>query len=187
MLNKFSQEDYMENQVIENQAAINVPSVYHLKCPQCGADSFRILGKKGALGKSIGVGVAFGAIGNLVANASSKDDYAYEPIQYKCIVCQKKFEALPLLAQPDEILSVPCKIIFKRLSSFVGMAVSQSVWLNGIKIGSIKNGKAIEFPTYVRYNTLFVSDQYGVAFKTDYKFEAQPGGCVEVQFKRKFK
>jgi len=77
--------------------------------------------------------------------------------------------------------------IFKRISSIVEMAVSQSVWMNGVKISPIKNGKAIEFFTPVKYNTLFVTDQHGVAFKTDYKFEASPGGSVEVKFKRKFK
>ena len=128
----------------------------------------------------------FGAVGNLVANSISKDDYTFEPINCKCLTCGKKFETLPLVAQPDEILPQPCKIIFTRMSSFVGMAVSQSIWMNGVKISPIKNKQTIEFMTFTRYNTLFVTDQFGVAFKADYKFEAQPGGVVEVRFKRKF-
>ena len=176
----------MENQVATPVSTVNAPSLYRLRCPQCGAGSLRMLGKKGALGKSIAVGAAFGAVGNIVANAVSVSEYTYEPMNFKCETCGNKFEALPLTAQPDEILPVPCKIVFNRLSSFVGMAVSQFVWLNGVKIGPVKNGKTLEFPVYTRYNSIAVTDQYGVAFKTDYKFEAQPGGCVWVKFKRKF-
>ena len=177
----------MDTQVAAQANTVNVPSTYYLKCPYCGAGNFRILGKKGALGASIGIGVAFGALGNIVTNAVTKDDYAYEPINYKCESCGQKFEAYPLAAQPDEILPAPCKVVFTRLSSFVGMWVSQSVWMNGIKMGPIKNGKTLEFDTYVKNNTLFVTDQYGVAFRGSYKFEAQPGACVTVRFKRKFK
>ena len=177
----------MENQSAEQSSAISVPSIYNLKCPHCGTSDLQILGKKGAMGKAIAVGAAFGAIGNLVANSMSKEDYTFEPVNFKCKICKKKFQSLPLNAQPDEILQKPCKIVFTRLSSFIGMAVSQNVWMNGVKIGTVKNGKTIEFVTYTKHNTLFVTDQYGVAFKTDYKFEAQQGGCVEVKFKRKFK
>lgn len=181
----------MDNQVaaqsnINQINPVNAPSTYYLKCPYCGSDNLRILGKKGSLGASIAVGSLFGAAGNLVANSISKDDYTYEPTNYKCESCKQKFESLPLLAQPEEILSEPCKIVFTRLSSFVGMAVSQNLWMNGVKIGPVKNGKTVEFFTMIKFNTMFMTDQYGVAFKGDYKFEAQPGGVVEVRFKRKF-
>ena len=172
----------MDNQI--NQ--VNAPSTYYLKCPHCGSNNLRILGKKGSLGASIAIGGAFGAIGNLAANAMSKDDFAYEPVNYKCESCKQKFQSLPLAAQPDEILPEPCRIVFTRMSSFVGMAVSQNVWMNGVKIGPVKNGKTLEFTTMTKYNTMFVTDQYGVAFRGDYKFEAQPGGIVNVRYKRKF-
>jgi len=142
---------------------------------------------KGAMGKAVGMGIALGAVGNMLANDASKDDYTYAPLNYKCETCHKKFEAFPYAAQPDEILQQPCKIIFTRLSSFIGMFVSQSIWLNGIKIGSVKNGKTIEFVTHIKSNIIFVTDQYGMAFKTDYRFEARSGGSVGVKFKRKFK
>ncbi|MCL1859501.1 MAG: hypothetical protein FWF92_09765 [Oscillospiraceae bacterium] len=176
----------MDNQNAQQVNAVNAPSVYYLKCPFCGSNNLRVLGKKGALGASIAIGGMFGAVGNLVADSISQDNFTYEPTNYKCEACKQKFEALPLAAQPDEILTEPCKIVFTRASSFVGMWVSQTVWMNGVKLGSIKNGKTIEFMTMTKYNTLFVTDQYGVAFKGDYKFEAQPGGITQVRFKRKF-
>lgn len=166
---------------------VQLPSLYYLKCPHCGGGEFRILGKKGAMGKSIGMGLAFGAVGALVANSMEKTNYDFEPINYKCNACSKKFESMPLVAQQNEILPQPAVVAFKRASSFVGMAVTQFVWLNGVKIAAVKNGQAIEFPVFTQYNTIFVTDQFGVAFKGDYKFEAQPGGRVEVKFNRKFK
>jgi len=162
-------------------------SLHRLKCPHCGGCDFEILGKKGALGKSLAVTAAFGAIGNLVQSSISKDDLKLEPTNYKCLSCKKKFESLPLLVQQDEMLTTPCEITFTRLSSFVGMAVSQTVWLNGVKMSSVSNGKTVNFKTYVKHNTIFVTDHTGVAFKDSYKFEAHQGGKVEVRFKRKFR
>ena len=170
----------------QNIAPVNAPSTYYLKCPYCGAGNLQILGKKGSLGASIVVGGVFGAVGNLVANSMSESDYSYHPMNYRCLTCRKKFESLPLTAQPEEILAQPCRIVFTRMSSFIGMAVAQHVWMNGVKIGPVKNGKTLEFMTVLRYNTLFVTDHMGVAFKGDYKFEAQPGGIVQVRYKRKF-
>jgi hypothetical protein len=93
---------------------------------------------------------------------------------------------MPLDALPDEYLSAPCALNFERVSSFVGMAVVQNVHLNGIKIGPIKNGQTLNFSTLVKYNTLFVTDMYGVAFKDPYRFEASPGGTINVRWNRKF-
>lgn len=148
---------------------------------------FKILSSKGSKSKSIGISAAFGAVGALVADSMNKDDNAPQLIEYKCVSCGKKFDSFPLLAQPEEILSAPCNITFKRKSSFVGMAVSQLIWLNGVKISPVKNGKVVQFQTITKHNTIFVTDQFGVAFKGNYKFEAQPGGMIEVQFNRKFK
>jgi DNA-directed RNA polymerase subunit RPC12/RpoP len=162
------------------------PSLYRLTCPHCNGREFEILGKKGALGKSIAISAAFGAIGNLTQSLLGKDDYNLEPTLYKCLECKKKFESLPLLAQEDEILSRPCEISFKRLFHLVGMGVSNSVWLNGVKMNSVSVGKTVNFMTSVKHNTVFVTDR-GVAFGGAFKFEAQPGGKVELRFTRKFK
>ena len=171
---------------MENQT-VNIPSTHALVCPKCQKSNLKILGTKGSKGAAIGIGVAFGAIGNLVANSGSKDDFSLKPIQYKCTACGNKFESFPLAAAPEEILETPCTVSFKRLSSFVGIAVAQNVWLNGVKVASVGNGKTVTFETSVKHNTVFVTDQYGVAFKGDYKFEAESGGSEEIRFKRKFK
>ena len=175
------------NNQSENQPQKNVPSVYTLVCPKCGKNDFKILGTKGSKGAALGIGMAFGAIGNMVANSVSKKDITLQPVQYKCKSCGNKFESLPMVAGADEILDEPCTVNFKRLSSFAGMAVAQHVWLNGVKVGPVSNGKTITFKTFTKHNTVFVTDQYGVAFKGDYKFEAQNGGSVDINFKRKFK
>ena len=162
------------------------PSLHALSCPKCGKNDFKVLGTKGAKGAAVGIGMAFGAIGNLVASATSKDNYELKPVQYKCKACGKKFDSYPSEAAPEEILDKPCTINFNRLSCFTGMAVAQNVWLNGIKVGSVNNGKSITFQTFTKHNTVFVTDQYGVVIKEDHKFEAQSGDTVELNFKRKF-
>lgn len=182
----------MENQQNVNSSSAanaeqpNVPSIHELACPKCQNRDLNILGTKGSKGAAIGMGMALGAVGNLIANASNKDDFTLRPIQYKCKSCGNKFESLPLVAKPEEILEKPCTVNFHRLSRFVGMAVSQDVYLNGVKVGTVGNGKSITFETVTKHNTIFVADQYGVAFKGDFKFEAQAGGTVEVRFKGKF-
>ncbi|MCD7948616.1 MAG: hypothetical protein LUG13_10130 [Oscillospiraceae bacterium] len=176
----------MENQMEQETNAVQAPSLYNLNCPNCGSNDFSIIGSKGAKGKSVGVSMAFGSVGALVTNAITKDSTSIEPLSCKCKSCKKKFDSLPMVAPPEEILSAPCKITFTRKSAFTGMAVSQMVWLNGIKVGSVGNGKTIEFQTINKHNTLFVTDQFGVALPGDYKFEACPGGTVTVDFKRKF-
>lgn len=182
------QENHLENSGSpQNTKQANYPSTRDLVCPKCSGSNLNILGTKGAKGTAVGMGMALGAIGNLVADSISKDDFTFQPVNYKCASCGKKFEALPLKAKPDEILDQPCTVTFTRLSCFAGMAVSQNVWLNGMKAGSIGNGKTITFQTFVKHNTVFVTDQYGVAFKGHYTFEAQSGGTEEINFKKKFK
>lgn len=167
-------------------AQINYPSLYRLTCPKCGQNDLKVLGTKGAKGASVGIGMAFGAVGNLVASSMSKDEATLQPVQYQCKSCKNKFDSLPFNAELDEILDQPCTINFTRLSSFVGMAVVQGVWLNGVKIGTISNGKSMTFQTFTKHNTVYVTDQYGVVINGDYKFEAQSGGTQEIRFKRKF-
>lgn len=178
------------NPEIPNQPADttqrNFPSLHKLTCPKCGKNDLKVLGTKGSKGASIGIGMAFGAIGNIIASSASKDEASLQPIQYQCKSCRNKFDSLPLNAVPDEILSEPCTITFTRLSSFVGMAVLQGVWLNGVKVGSIENGKTMTFQTFTKHNTIFVTDQYGVVINEAYSFEAQSGGQQNVNFKRKF-
>ena len=162
------------------------PSVEGLRCPNCGGTDLNIIGTKGATGKAVGIGLMFGAIGNMVMDASSKKDIELKPVRYQCAGCKNKFEEMPLVAPPEELLEQPCTVTLHRLSSPLGMAVTQQVFLNGVKMGNVKNGKDITFQTYTRHNTVFVTDQYGVAFKGSFKFIAESGGTQEITFKRKF-
>ena len=176
----------MDNQTYNQGHAVSAPSLFRLNCPRCGTYDYQVLGKKGAKGKAIGVGAMFGAVGDWVASSISENNFNLEPMNYKCKACGAKFESVPLLAQPDEILQAPCRIIFTRMSGIAGMGVAQSVWLNGVKVAAVGNGETKELVTYIRYNTLFVTDQYGVAFADVHKFEASAGGYIEVRFNRKF-
>ena len=161
------------------------PSVKKLSCPYCGKKEFKIIGTKGAVGSAIG-GSMFGAVGNMVASSASKKDFEIKPIRYQCLGCRKKFEAVPQAADEDELLASPCTVTLRRLSSFVGMAVSQQVFLNGVKIGNVKNNSEITFKTYTKHNVVFITDQYGVAFPGSYTFTAADGGSENINFKRKF-
>ncbi len=165
---------------------VQYPSVKNLKCPECGADDLRIIGTKGASAAAISVGVLTGAIGNLAMDKASKGDFTLMPVKYQCQKCKKKFETLPLVAEESEVLEQPCTVNLTRLSSMVGMAVSQQVYLNGVKVGNVKNGATLTFSTNVRENTVFVTDQYGLAFPGKFTFTAESGGTQEIKFKRKF-
>ncbi|MGX8773981.1 MAG: hypothetical protein ACSW8G_02870, partial [Bacillota bacterium] len=129
---------------------------------------------------------AFGAIANVALDSKSKSDFEYKPVRYQCLGCKNKFEADPLAAPEEEILAEPCRVVFHRLKSAVGMAVTQQVFLNGIKVGNVGNGQDLEFLTFTKHNTVFVTDQAGVAFPGSYTFTAESGGTEEIQFKRKF-
>ena len=138
------------------------------------------------MGKAIAVAGMFGAIGNMAMNAASKNDFALMPINYKCMRCKNKFETLPVVAPDNEVLSQGCTVNFHRLSAFTGMAVSQQVYLNGVKVGAVKNKSDLVFKTYTKHNTVFVLDQYGLALPGIYRFEAQDGGVQEINYRRKF-
>lgn len=157
-----------------------------LKCPHCGSEQIRATGTKGALGAAVATGATLGALGNLAAGSSAAANRATEPLQYKCSACGAKFQSMPLEARPEDVLPQPCTVTFTRGSSVVGAAVVQIVYLNGVKMGPVKNGQSIVFPTFCRENVVFVTDQYGVAFKDEYRFAAQPGGSAAVRFCRGF-
>lgn len=160
------------------------PSVKNLQCPHCNGTEFKILGTKGSTGKAVGA-FLFGAIGNLVQSSESKNDYELRPIRYKCLSCNQKFESVPFEAAEDELLDEPCTVVLHRLSSLVGMAVLQQVFLNGVKVGTVKNNKELSFQTYTKHNVIFVTDHSGIAFDS-YTFTAESGRMKTLKFKRKF-
>ncbi len=166
----------------------SIATLKGLKCPQCGSEDLLAVGKRGAGGGEIAAVLLGGAVANLIVsrNAVKEGSGSAEPLGYRCRACKAKFQSLPLTAAGEDVLSAPCTIYFTRLGSFVGAMVAQVVYLNGVRCGAVKNGKTISFQTSNRWNTLFVTDQYGVAFADMYRFEAVPGGVVEVKFNRKF-
>ena len=108
-------------QPVEPQSKGQYPSVAALVCPSCGQKNLRVIGTKGAMGKAVlGAGM-FGAIGNMVADSRSKENFELLPVKYQCLSCKTKFDTLPLTATDDEVLDVPCTVVFHRLSSAVGM------------------------------------------------------------------
>ncbi|MDR0796980.1 MAG: DUF805 domain-containing protein [Tannerella sp.] len=168
-------------------------SIRDLKCPHCGNDDLKVIGEKGATKRTVItllIGLPLFPLGLFIASivagnmAKARESM---PVRYKCNRCKHKFTGEPKEAIPEEVLSTPCEIRFERISNFVGSMMPQMVYLNGIKIGIAKNGKTLTFPTHVKQNTVFVTDQYGTAFPGHYSFEAQPGGLVSMRFDRKFK
>jgi len=162
----------------------NIMTIKDMKCPVCGADEFIAIGSKGAGWRMI-IGAFIGWF--LFRQFFAKKITANWPVYYKCKKCKHKFLGEPVEAPREEILSAPCVIQFERTWNLVGAALLQIVHLNGLKIGTVKNGKTITFQTHVRKNVIFVTDQYGVAFSDQLTFEAQPGASMSVRFNRKFK
>jgi Zn finger protein HypA/HybF involved in hydrogenase expression len=173
-----------ENQ--QETIEISNPTLTGIKCPECGSEKYIIKGT-GSLGASLGKQFLFGGVGNMVSSSRSKNDFELKPVKFKCKDCKKDYETLPNDAEEDELLEQPCTITFKRLSGIWGAAIRHQVFLNGIKIGTVKNGSEITFQTRTKENTIFVTDMHGVAFNDTYEFTAESGGEEYVKFKRKFK
>lgn len=165
---------------------INNPTLVGIVCPECGSDNYQIQGT-GSVGASIGKQLLFGGVGNMVASSRSKDDFELKNVKCRCKDCKKKFEVLPNDASKDELLEKPCTITLKRLSGIWGAAVRQQVYLNGVKVGTVKNGSEITFQTNTKTNAIFVTDHHGVAFNDLYEFTAESGGEEYIKFKKKFK
>ena len=163
-----------------------VATLKGLRCPQCGSEDLDVKGKAGSMGKEVAGAFFGGAIANLAMSSSASKNTETVPLAYVCRSCKHKFQSPPLAAPQEDVLSAPCTISFTRVSSFVGALAAQVVYLNGVNCGAVKNGATITLQTSNRWNTMFVTDQYGVAFKSVYRFEAVPGGTVAVRFKRKF-
>ncbi len=161
------------------------PSLKGLHCPNCNGTELKYLGTKGSVGKAVGAAM-FGAIGNLIQSSQAKNNFEVVPIRCQCQNCKKKFEAEPLVAAEDEILDAPCTVVLHRKGSFVGSMVVQQVFLNGVKVGSVKNKEELKFETYTKHNVIFVTDHNGMAFPGEYTFTAESGGTETIEFKRGF-
>lgn len=164
----------------------NTMTLKGLKCPKCDCEDLKIKGKPKALAKEMTNFLLFGNIGNIVSSKMASKNYETSELSYECKNCRHKFESMPLVATEEDILEYPCTINFTRIKSLVGCAVVQMVYLNGVNCGSVKNGATITFQTNNRWNKVFVTDSYGVAFPDVYCFEAVANGNVNINFKRKF-
>ena len=170
----------------DEKIQINNPTLEGVKCPKCGSKNYLIRGT-GSVAASAGKQLLFGGVGNMVASSRSKDNFEIKPVRFVCRDCKEKFEALAEDAGKDQLLEKPCKITFKRLSSLIGAAIRYQVFLNGVKVGTVKRGSEITFNTFTRSNVIFVTDPHGIAFNDVYEFTAESGGEEHVKFKRKFK
>ena len=155
------------------------------KCPNCGSAEWKITGLPGATGRVILISF-FGLIGNAIASSGLKKLKDDDPFIFKCLSCGKKWDAAPVAAPNEERLESPCSITVERPGGFVGAAVGQYAYLNGIRIGILSSGKSLSFATNVKHNVLYFTDLSGTVYK-DYKFfDAESGGSQSFKFNRKF-
>jgi ribosomal protein L34E len=155
------------------------------KCPQCGSDEWKPAGLPGATGRAVLI-TFLGIIGNAIASSSLKKRKDDDPFVCKCASCGKKWESIPVKAPEEERLESPCSINVTRPGGFVGAAVGQYTYLNGIRIGILKNGNTLSFKTNVKHNLLYFTDLSGTVYKDFKRFEAEAGKSKNFNFNRKF-
>jgi hypothetical protein len=130
-------------------------------------------------------GREFGLAGRFIVGAFDKSGYdpdKHEEIEYKCLDCKGKFfvEKKPSAFVDD--FHEPFTITFFREKKFVGAMMPQVVFLNGFRVGIVKNGQAIRFTTNKIKNVLVVTDYNGMAFPDYLSFEAFEGGSKNIRF-----
>lgn len=148
-------------------------------CPKCGSEDLEPICAAGSTARAIAALALGPVLEALVPHADS------DRLQYRCAACHQAFVAEPPVSAESPELT--CTVRLHRDSSLVGAAVPQVVYLNGERIGEVKNGRVLEFVTTVRSNLVNVTDNGGTAFKDSCRFDAVDGGVVEVHFNRKFK
>jgi ABC-type nickel/cobalt efflux system permease component RcnA len=156
------------------------------KCPKCGSAEWRPLALPGYMGRAI-IMVLLGIIGNGIASSALRKKKDDDPFILKCEGCGEKWEAAPSEAAEEEWLETPCGITISRPGGLVGAAVGQYVFLNGIRVGVLKNGGSLSFQTNVKHNILYCTDLSGAVFRDYRRFEAEPEGNKSFSFNRKFR
>jgi hypothetical protein len=170
------------------------PSLLTVRCPRCGAGNPDVVGTKGSQVEAdggVGLGFAFGAIGSMAENYAIVERgiakaLAYSDTAFKCYACGFAFFALPAEAGQAELLAAPATVTAVRQPNRKDKAEPQHVFLNGVLVGTVGDGQAVTFSTTVRFNTLFVTNQYGKALGRAYRFEAAPGAGYLLPFDRGF-
>ena len=78
-------------------------------------------------------------------------------------------------------LDTPCKVSIQRPSSFMGAWVEVHVYLHGIEVGRLKNGKTINFSTDYATNEMhLIYVPAGNEVKVN--FPAMAGGIINLSF-----
>jgi len=153
-------------------------SMLPVKCPKCGSKSYIPTGTHNSANADLGA----------VDKTPSGEDFITLstlpalPLGYQCNECKHKFISFPVEAIENERLEQPCTVLLKRMSNFVGSATINMVYLNGVKVSGLNNGKAISFPTQVKHNELVIADHMGNACKAVCRFEAVSGGKVQIHY-----
>ena len=133
------------------------------------------------------MGLIYGINGVLVNAKNVANQAEAAPLEYVCNDCKKYFLTGPLIAGPEEILQTPAVVNVERLRNMYGAAVSFFVYINGYKVGEVKNGGTITFQTPLRFNTLAITNSIGVAFKAGTtRFRAKSGETINLRFNKKF-
>jgi hypothetical protein len=155
------------------------------KCPQCGSAEWRPIGLPGFFWRGL-LMLPFSLLGLLIGASAMKRRKDNDPFILKCEGCGKKWKSAPSNATQEECLEFPCDITVSRPKSFVGAAMSYFMFLNGIRMGVLKNGGCLNFQTNVRHNIFYAADVSGAVFVDYRRFEAEPNGRITFNFNRKF-
>lgn len=82
-------------------------------------------------------------------------------------------------SEDKEALEAPCSVSITRLSSMLGAANKVNAVLNGVEVGTLKNGQTLETTTSFRQNKLlmvFTNDNQTRSLE----FEAESNGHVRI-------
>jgi hypothetical protein len=154
-----------------------------LACPVCAAADIKALGTKGFAGRQL-VTILFGFFAGVALGRVEQKNTKDKAIIYKCSKCGNKWTAFPVVAAESGCLKTPCEIHVIREGSIIGGIMNQFVYLNGKKIGPIKNRERITFATERKRNLVFVTDHLGRSLDTRF-FDVSAGEQIELRFKRK--
>jgi hypothetical protein len=155
-----------------------------LKCPGCATADFKALGTEGFTVRKLAAAL-FGFPAGIAFIKAEQKNTRDRAIVYKCSKCGKKWKAFPARADGGACSESSCTIHFIRERGIAGGLTDQFVYLNGSKIGPVKNGEHISFTTAKKRGFVFVTDYTGRAFDTCY-FNVPAGGQIELKFKRRF-
>jgi len=84
-------------------------------------------------------------------------------------------------AESSAKLAEPCNVSVTRLSSFVAAVVPSAVFLNGNRVGVLKNGGTLNLSTEYADNELMIRNPVDRTIQ----FEGVPGGLVKLEFSTK--